>query len=49
MWLHFFSFRNGRMYRYTLEKYDVDSLDSFVNGWYNNVPKENIPLPKTPL
>lgn len=42
-------FRLGRMYRYTLEKYDVDSLNSFVNGWYKNVPGESIPLPKTPF
>merc|ERR1711910_191367 len=42
-------FRLGGMYRYTLEKYDVESLDSFVNGWYKNLSKEKIPLPKTPF
>ena len=43
------SFRLGKMYHYTLEKYDVDSLDSFVNGWYKNVASQSVPLPKTPL
>lgn len=42
-------FRLGRMYRYNLEKYDVDSLTSFVNGWFKNLPGESIPLPKTPF
>jgi len=42
-------FRLGKMYRYTLEKYDVDSLDSFVNGWYKNVASHSVPLPKTPF
>jgi len=45
----FIFFRLGKMYHYTLEKYDVDSLDSFVNGWYKNVPSQSIPLPKTPF
>lgn len=42
-------FRLGKMYHYTLEKFDVDSLDSFVNGWYKNMPSHSIPLPKTPF
>merc|ERR1711862_149856 len=45
----FVFFRLGKMYHYTLEKFDVDSLDSFVNGWYKNVPSHSIPLPKTPF
>jgi len=45
----FIFFRLGKMYHYTLEKYDVDSLDSFVNGWYKNVPSQSVPLPKTPF
>ena len=44
-----FSFRLGSLYRYTLEKYDIDSMNSFVNGWYKNVPSERVPLPKTPF
>jgi len=42
-------FRFGKMYRYTLEKYDVASLVSFVDHFYKNVPGEPVPLPKTPL
>jgi len=42
-------FRLGSLYRYTLEKYDIDSMNSFVNGWYKNVPSERVPLPKTPF
>ena len=44
-----FRFRLGKMYRYNLEKYDPDSLLSFMNGFYKNLPAEKIPLPKTPL
>ena len=42
-------FRQGKMYRYTLEKYDPESLMSFMNGFYKNLPAEKIPLPKSPL
>ena len=45
----FYRFRLGRMYRYEIEKYDVESLSSFVTGWYKNVKGEGIPLPKSPL
>ena len=44
-----FSFRLGKMYWYNLEKYDVDSLNSFVGGFYKNLPGEPVPVPKTPL
>jgi len=42
-------FRLGRMYRYGLEKYDTESLSSFVTGFYKNYPAEAIPLPRTPF
>merc|ERR1712173_495145 len=42
-------FRLGRLYRYEVEKYDIDSLSSFISGWYKNVQGESIPLPKTPF
>ena len=35
------------MYRYSLNKYDSESLTSFANGWYKNVKAEKIPLEKT--
>ncbi len=43
------SFRLGKMYRYSVEKYDLASMSSFITGWYKNVQAESIPLPKTPL
>ena len=43
------SFRLGKMYRYTLEKFDPESMANFVEGFYKNLPAENIPPPKTPL
>lgn len=42
-------FRLGRLYRYEVEKYDIDSISSFITGWYKNVQGESIPLPKTPF
>merc|ERR1712226_14580 len=42
-------FRLGKMYRYVLEKYDPESMTSFVNGFYKNYPAESIPLPKSPF
>ena len=44
-----FSFRLGRMYRYELNKFDLETLSSFITGWYKNVKGDGIPLPKTPL
>ena len=44
-----FRFRLGKMYRYTIDKFDPDSILSFMNGFYKNYPAESIPLPKTPL
>jgi len=42
-------FRLGKMYRYTIDKFDPDSILSFMNGFYKNYPAESIPLPKTPF
>jgi len=42
-------FHHGKMYRYTVEKYDPESLTSFISGFYKNYPGESIPLPKTPF
>lgn len=42
-------FRLGKMYRYSLEKYDPESMTSFVNGFYKNYPAETIPTPKSPF
>merc|ERR1712154_514856 len=37
------------MYRYKIDKYDPESLLSFINGFYKNYPAESIPLPKSPF
>jgi len=42
-------FRLGKMYRYAIDKYDVDSLTSFMAGFYKNYPAESVPTPKTPF
>merc|ERR1719427_1620199 len=42
-------FRLGKMYRYQVEKFDPDSLTSFITGFYKNYPAETIPLPKSPF
>lgn len=49
IYTYIFSFRHGKLYRYEVEKYDIDSVSSFITGWYKNVHGESIPLPKTPL
>jgi len=42
-------FRLGKMYRYTLEKFDPESMENFITGFYKNLPAESIPLPKSPF
>jgi len=42
-------FRAGKMYKYVLDKYDPESMSSFVSGFYKNYPAESIPMPKTPF
>ena len=37
------------MYRYTVEKFDLASLEAFATGFYKNMKAEPVPLPKTPL
>jgi hypothetical protein len=49
LFLAVFSFRLGRMYRYSLDKTDAASLSAFVTSFYKNYPAESIPVPKTPL
>lgn len=45
----FILFRQGRMYRYQLQKYDVASFANFATDWYKNAKAENIPVPKSPF
>jgi len=42
-------FRLGRMYRYKVERYDHESLTSFITGFYKNYPAQSIPLPLSPF
>ena len=44
-----FRFRQGRMYRYQIPKYDVASFAAFATDWYKNAKAEKIPAPKSPL
>lgn len=37
------------MYRYDIQKYDINSFASFAQDWYKNVTPEKVPSPKTPL
>eukprot|EP00092_Neocalanus_flemingeri_P095662 GFUD01121711.1.p1 GENE.GFUD01121711.1~~GFUD01121711.1.p1 ORF type:complete len:330 (-),score=111.08 GFUD01121711.1:332-1321(-) len=45
----FILFRHGSMYRYQVDKYDPESLSSFIAGFYKNYPAQAIPLPKSPF
>ncbi|CAG9865458.1 unnamed protein product [Phyllotreta striolata] len=45
----FILFRQGKMYRYNIQKFDVASLSDFALTWYKNVTPEKVPLPKTPF
>ncbi|XP_017786007.1 PREDICTED: thioredoxin domain-containing protein [Nicrophorus vespilloides] len=45
----FVLFRQGKMYKYNIHKYDVPTFVSFARDWYKNVKAERVPLPKTPF
>lgn len=45
----FILFRQGKMYRYHIQKHDVDSFVDFAKSWYKNVTPEKVPLPKSPF
>jgi len=42
-------FRLQKMYSFTLDSYDVDTLDNFMTGFYKNMPSKPVPVPKTPF
>eukprot|EP00090_Calanus_glacialis_P015581 TRINITY_DN2458_c0_g1_i11.p1 TRINITY_DN2458_c0_g1~~TRINITY_DN2458_c0_g1_i11.p1 ORF type:complete len:323 (+),score=119.46 TRINITY_DN2458_c0_g1_i11:54-1022(+) len=42
-------FRLGKMYRYKGDKYDPETLSSFMTATYEDQAAEDIPLPKSPL
>ncbi|XP_050502706.1 thioredoxin domain-containing protein [Diabrotica virgifera virgifera] len=45
----FILFRQGKLYRYHLQKYDVQSLVDFAQSWHKNVTPEKVPVPKSPF
>nr|CAH7769116.1 unnamed protein product [Callosobruchus chinensis] len=45
----FILFKQGKLYRYHLHKYDVNSLVDFALKLYKNINSENVPLPKSLL
>lgn len=45
----FILFRQGKMYKYQIHKYDVPSFVSFAQDWYKNLKGDKIPLPKAPF
>lgn len=44
-----YRFKQGKMYKYDIHKYDINSFVSFAQDWYKNVSPEKVPSPKTPL
>jgi thiol-disulfide isomerase/thioredoxin len=42
-------FRLQKMYSFTLDTYDVETLDNFMSGFYKNMPSKPVPIPKTPF
>jgi len=42
-------FRQGKMYRYSVEQYDPESITSFVTKTFSDHIPEDIPPPKSPL
>jgi len=42
-------FRLQKMYSFTLDSYDVATLDNFMTGFYKNMPSKPVPIPKTPF
>ncbi|XP_065340473.1 thioredoxin domain-containing protein [Cloeon dipterum] len=45
----FIFFRQGKLYRYPLDKLDVPSLASFATEWYRNARAEPVPTPLSPF
>ncbi|XP_012141214.1 thioredoxin domain-containing protein [Megachile rotundata] len=45
----FIFFRHGKMYRYQIPKYDINSFVSFAKEWYRNARAETVPVPQSPF
>ncbi|XP_015115004.1 protein disulfide-isomerase A4 [Diachasma alloeum] len=45
----FILFRQGKMYRYQIPKYDISAFVSFARDWYKNAQSERVPVPQSPF
>lgn len=45
----FILFRQGKMYRYHIPKYDINAFVSFARDWYKNAQSERVPVPQSPF
>jgi thiol-disulfide isomerase/thioredoxin len=45
----FILFRHGKMYRYQIQKYDIESFVSFAQDWFKNMKPERVAVPKSPF
>ncbi|XP_012166620.1 thioredoxin domain-containing protein [Bombus terrestris] len=45
----FIFFRHGKMYRYQIPKYDINSFTSFAKEYYKNARAETVPVPQRRL
>lgn len=45
----FIFFRHGKMYRYQIPKYDINSFVLFAKDWYRNARAEPVPVPQSPF
>lgn len=43
----FMLLRQGKIYRYNLKKYEIESFVGFATSWYNQISPEKVPVPKT--
>ncbi|KAL5020381.1 hypothetical protein ScPMuIL_003273 [Solemya velum] len=44
---HTIFFQQGKMYRYSLDKYDTKTLILFIDSWHKNMKKESVPVEPT--
>ncbi|XP_052866997.1 thioredoxin domain-containing protein [Anopheles cruzii] len=45
----FIFLRQGKFYRYEINKYDIKSFVTFAQDWYKNAKSERVPVPLTPF
>lgn len=43
----FILLRQGKVYRYNLKKYDIDTFVGFATDWYRQISAERVPVPKS--